>query len=553
VELCINHYQAILQALPDSVYVMDSEGVILFAQAHSDADLFADKSKLIGQSIQKVLPTNLSDQFLYYLNRACEKKQLEVCEFNLNSKSGLNAYEARFFASGSNEVLVFVRNIAARKTAEKNLVEMLVQLEESHDNLLSILNQQRLGTAMVESDGALTFMSDVALKLLNVEGMYRGKHWQQVFPLQDSEIQQIKNLSNIPSKKRVKVPVKIAATHTWVEVEVQDHPQDPKRKIFVFYDVSEVYALKQQLDEKNQFEGMVGQSEPMRHVFGQVKELSRLEVTVLIEGETGTGKELVARALHKLSPRQSGPFIPVNCAGLTNSSILSSQLFGHKRGSFTGAVQDQEGLIEAADGGTLFLDELGDIPPDVQTSLLRFLQEKEITRLGESKTRKVDVRIVAATQYDLLDQVQLGKFRQDLYYRIHVAALNLPPLRDRLEDVPLLAAVFLDQSRKTVGKTVKRIDPAAMQLLMKHDWPGNVRELSGVIESAVIQSSSDTIEVADLPPGLQVVNHPVKSQDERQQIIFTLDKTHGNRAAAARILGMSRATFYRRLESYDIQ
>jgi transcriptional regulator with PAS, ATPase and Fis domain len=218
------------------------------------------------------------------------------------------------------------------------------------------------------------------------------------------------------------------------------------------------------LDQRARFDDLLGKSDIMQRVYQQIRDVARVDSTVLIEGETGTGKELVARAIHSSSDRKQKPFIAVNCAGLTDS-LLSSQLFGHKRGAFTGAIEDHQGLFEAAHMGTLFLDEIGDIPLNVQNQLLRVLQEREIVRLGETRPRKIDVRVLAATHRKLNEEIAAGRFRSDLLYRIRVARIFIPPLRERREDIPLLAAAFLAQSTAASGKTVEQISLAASRLL----------------------------------------------------------------------------------------
>ncbi|MFA9562049.1 MAG: sigma-54 interaction domain-containing protein, partial [Nitrospirota bacterium] len=277
--------------------------------------------------------------------------------------------------------------------------------------------------------------------------------------------------------------------------------------------------------------------------------------TVLIEGETGTGKELVARAIHFSSYRKDAPFIAVNCAGLTES-LLGSQLFGHKRGAFTGAVSDHQGVFEAANGGTLFLDEIGDIPLTVQTSFLRVLQEREVTPLGESKPRKVDARVLVATNRNLVEAVDSGQFRADLLYRIRIARIHLPPLRNRQEDIPLLSGTFLKLARSMTQKDVDSFSPAAMRSLLDYYWPGNVRELRSAIESAVIQCEGTNIEASDLPPEIATDHRPSPGiegdSDDKGTILSALDRAQGNRSEAARLLGISRATLFRRLSHHGL-
>jgi DNA-binding NtrC family response regulator len=344
-----------------------------------------------------------------------------------------------------------------------------------------------------------------------------------------------------------------------VEVEIHRDPRHPDRRIMVLHDRTELHSLRQALNEQASFHDLVGKSPAMLRVYQLVRDVAQVDTTVLIEGETGTGKELIARAIHSCSGRKNKPFIAANCAGLTDS-ILTSQLFGHKRGAFTGAVNDQEGLFEAAEGGTLFLDEIGDIPPNVQTALLRVLQAKEITRLGEAKPRKVDVRVVAATHHNLSEDVVRGSFRADLLYRIRIARIQLPALRERREDIPLLAQAVLNQICTATRKTVDRLAPETLHRLMSYPWPGNVRELKSAIEFGVISCKGTDLLPADLPPEIVTsqapptpsVAFPLADRDEKSRLLAALSDAKGNRTEAARRLGVSRATFYRRLVELNI-
>lgn len=318
---------------------------------------------------------------------------------------------------------------------------------------------------------------------------------------------------------------------------------------------AQVSDLRRLLDEKARLEDLIGKSDRMRQVFQLIRDLAPVDTTVLIEGETGTGKELVARAIHSLSPRRSRRFVAVNCAGLTES-LIASQLFGHKRGSFTGAIEDHVGFFEAAEGGTIFLDEIGDLPLTLQTSLLRVLQEREILRVGDSTPRKIDVRVLTATHRDLAHDVGTGAFRADLFYRIRVARVRLAPLRDRREDIPMLAAEFLRRAVASSGKRVEEISSAAIRMLASYDWPGNVRELASTIEFAVVRAAGSVILPADLPPEISEVTltkiPAAVVGDTREQILAALAAAGGNRKEAAKVLGVSRATFYRRLDELGI-
>src|SRR5262249_55246160 len=387
----------------------------------------------------------------------------------------------------------------------------------------------------------------------------KGRSWTELLPLAEQDKQRLKAIAALPPQARSRVPVQVQAGNGrryWMEIEVLDDPREAQRKIFYLYDVSEIYDLRRLLDEKAKFHELIGESTSMQIVFRQIRDVAKMETTALIEGETGTGKELAARAIHYASPRKDRPFIAINCAVLTES-LLASQLFGHKRGAFTGAVSDHIGYFESAAGGTLFLDEIGDMPMSIQASLLRVLQEKEITRLGDTKPRKIDVRIIAATHRDLLQRAAEGHFRDDLLYRIRVARIHLPPLRARKEDLPLLAAWFLGQLRAATSKAQLDISSEAMELLLDHRWPGNVRELRSAIEYAVINCRGAIIQPSDLPPeilGVPPANPfpPLDGADEKQRLAQALKQTNGNRAAAARLLGISRPTLYNRLKQYGL-
>jgi two-component system response regulator HydG len=317
-------------------------------------------------------------------------------------------------------------------------------------------------------------------------------------------------------------------------------------------------ALRQTLAASFDPGGIIGQSQPMRRLMEMLATVAPSEATVMISGESGTGKELIARAIHANSQRRKGPYIAVNCAALTET-LLESELFGHEKGAFTGAEKRREGRFLAADRGTIFLDEIGEMPLAMQVKLLRVIQEREIQRVGGDQTLKVDVRIVAATNRDLQAEVEAGRFRQDLYYRLNVVALNLPPLREREEDIPLLAAYFLRRYAEKNGKRIKGFTPEAMDRLLKHSWPGNVRELENVVERAVVLGLDEYVGERELPPQLlggESVRsgnggaHQTLEEMERVAILDALDAAGGNKSEAARRLGITRKTLHARLVRY---
>jgi DNA-binding NtrC family response regulator len=307
-------------------------------------------------------------------------------------------------------------------------------------------------------------------------------------------------------------------------------------------------------------DAIIFRSQSFREVYDLTLQVAESDANILVMGESGTGKELIAGALHRNSPRRDKAFVSLNCAVLSDT-LLESQLFGHVRGAFTGAVMNQKGLLEEADGGTLFLDEIGDVSPAVQAKLLRVTQEKDFIVLGSTRTRKVDVRFVAATNKDLMNEVREGRFREDLYYRLNVISITLPPLRDRRDDIEPLARHFLAITTRRMKKDVRDIDNDALQTLLQYDWPGNVRELENVIERAVILASSDLITSSLLPLGSRR-NTAAASADppplvalgeiERRHITSILKETGFHKSRAAEILGISRKTLDRKIAEYKL-
>ena len=318
--------------------------------------------------------------------------------------------------------------------------------------------------------------------------------------------------------------------------------------------------------EVEEFGGLLGASMAMHDVYEQIRRVAPFKSTVLVTGESGTGKELVTRAIHALSPVNTGPFIAVNCSAMPRE-LIESQLFGHEKGSFTGATGLHKGFFEAADGGTLFLDEIGDLPLDAQAKMLRVLEDRQITRLGGTRPVEVNVRLVAATNVDLLQAVHERQFREDLYYRLNVLRITLPPLRDRREDIPLLVRVFLDQFAQENGVPARDIDPEALSFMQIFTWPGNVRELKNITERLAVMARGETIQCADLPNEVRGEEGPSSASDldidplaglaglsidqiEQAVIRRTLEHTDNNRTHAAQILDISLRTLQRKLKEY---
>lgn len=316
---------------------------------------------------------------------------------------------------------------------------------------------------------------------------------------------------------------------------------------------------KERLGTRFAFSRIIGTSPSIRKLFETLSMVAPTEATILLLGESGTGKELVANAIHQNSPRRERPYVKVNCAALPET-LLESELFGHEKGAFTGAIEKKKGRFERADGGTIFLDEIGEMSLPTQTKILRVLQEREFEAVGGTKSIKVDVRVIAATNKQLEQEVSKGRFREDLYYRINVVPITIPPLRERKEDIPLLAEHFLRIYGEKNKRAIRGFAPAVMQAFIHHTWPGNVRELENIVERMVIMSRGDAIALDDLPPALANLQQeegktpsPTSLRDvERETIVKTLHQTKGNRTKTAAILGITRKTLQNKIKEYGI-
>jgi two-component system, NtrC family, response regulator HydG len=324
---------------------------------------------------------------------------------------------------------------------------------------------------------------------------------------------------------------------------------------------TQIEAFRRQLRAEDGFHGILGSSAPMQRVYDLIANAAQSDAPVIIFGESGTGKELVAKAVHESKSAQKRPYVKVNCAAL-NESLLESELFGHVKGAFTGAHKDRQGRFEAADGGDIFLDEIGDLPFSTQVKLLRVLEEKVIERVGDQRPIPIDVRIISATNRDLKHAVEIGKFRHDLFYRINVIPVHVPPLRHRVSDIPLLAEHFFHRIRLKSDKKIEGISTETMKLLMAHTWPGNVRELKSAFEYAFVTCQGALIQPADLPPDIILQGTQLSvmqsragaSTDEKkkQRLLEALEQADGNQSQAAEILGVTRVTVWNRMRRYGI-
>jgi PAS domain S-box-containing protein len=566
--------EAALNSSLDAIITINDQGIVESANKALQKIFGYQSGEVVGQNVKILMPEPHRSHHDEYIQRYLKTGETKIIgigrEATAQRKDGtrfpIELAVTEFSIPGKHLFTGVIKDISKRKLAEARLEETLRELETSRANMLAILGEVRTGVLMLDESGQIEFVNN-ALEILVQKGHESliGQHWETALPLHQQQKQNIRTQLGQTFESRSPTMVKFFSARgqdAWGEIEVCDDPRNPLWKLLFVYNVTEVNRLRAQLSAGIRRQ-IIGRSPKMQEMFNVLNKLAQGDWTVLIEGETGVGKELVAQWIHAASPRREGPFIAVNCGGLTES-LLTSQLFGCRRGAFTGAVADQEGLFEAAHGGTIFLDEIGDVPMDVQTAMLRVLQEREITRIGETKPRKIDVRVLSATNRDLTQEVAMGRFRQDLLYRIRVARVNVPPLRERRDDIPPLVTAFLKDIKIQTSNNIQGVADSAMQVLMSYDWPGNVRELRNAIETAAINSESDFVQTQDLPPEILYaaispatqpsaptvppVQFEATLQDTRTEIEDALKRARGNRSKAAKLLGISRATLYRRLD-----
>lgn len=487
--------------------------------------------------------------------------------------------------------LLYIRKPFTREEIQQMTISLI---EKWNINMEAERNRQRL-------EAVLNSTSD-AIAMFNLYGnsLFANKHFLDMFDIDeenihDKTVYDMKNRFQEPSKyiktQEIFFSNPESAFEDVIEVKM------PKRKIFYLYtapvfnlnesvvgrimvyrDVSkeieidqmkaELLRLRAELEAEYSYDKIIGNSRKIKDVFTLVHQASQSDITVLVQGETGTGKELIARAIHYNSPRKNGPFVPVNCAAIPES-LIESELFGHEKGAFTGAISRKIGRFEQANGGTILLDEIGEMHPSLQVRLLRVLQEREIQRVGGLAVIPIDVRVVASTNMDLESAIKAGKFREDLFYRISVFPIVIPPLRERAEDIPVLAGHFLSKFSMKTGKSISVISSEAMDLLINYHWPGNIRELESAIERGVLLENSEVLQSENLPQNiLQTSNKPKMKIDhyedkngdeilpldeiEKKALSNALKVTGNNIQKAAKALGINRATVYRKLQKYKL-
>ena len=482
------------------------------------------------------------------------------------------------------EIQQITLSLVGKWNVEQELAEKRRQLTVSHQRLEAVLDATGDAMAMYDVTGNLVFANRGYETVLDLAKSELKKMSPKAFAEQFKSRFREPDLTDVVGGFLFGGKGNVIETAASGRVPKQrlfyrsiapvcDSQGDVIGDLYVYRDVSkeievermraEVLRLRTELETTYSFAGMVGASPPMQQVYALVKQAAESDISVLIRGESGTGKELVARSFHFNSLRKKRPFLAINCAAIPEA-LIESELFGHEKGAFTGAGKQRIGIFERARGGTVFLDEIGDMHLALQAKLLRVLQEREIQRVGGSTPISVDVRLIAATNKNLEAAVKAGAFRQDLFYRVAVFPIVIPPLRERREDIPLLAKHFLKKHTSRADKSINGISTASLRLLLQYDWPGNVRELENAIERAVLLETTDVLQVNNLPPQLSPIVASGKdpaapaavlplAEVERQALVHALEVSTNNIAEAARALGLNRATLYRKLKKYDLR
>ncbi len=558
------------EVLADGVFAVDKEmKIIAFSEGAERITGYA-RDEVIGKRCNEVFRSAMCEE-------SCPIK------FALESGQVISNYYYTIFTKNDDEIPISVsaapisgkegeiagavetfRNLAEVRELAERLELAYSEVMKERNKLQAMLNSIAEGVFTVDRDFNITTLNSSAEKITGFKkSEVIGKPCNSVFrsslcgescplretlstgiPARDHEVE-------IISKSGNKIPISISTAI------LRDEHGEIAGGVETFRDLSEIKKLSEELKGKYSFGSIIGKSNRMRKVYELISSVTSANATVLIRGETGTGKELVARAIHYNGPRCNNPFVAVSCAALPED-LLESELFGHVKGAFTGAISDRKGRFELADGGTLFLDEVGDISLRVQAKLLRVLESREFEKLGSIETISADVRLIAATNRDLEDRIRSGELREDLYYRLNVIQIELPPLRERREDIPLLVRHFISRFNQETGRSISDVSQDAMDILVDHNWPGNVRQLENAIEHAFIHCRSGSIQPEHLPQEM-ISQKPIPEEEgtlisaERQAIESALRRRNWNRSFAARDLGISRTTLWRKTKKYGIK
>ncbi|RJQ48931.1 MAG: PAS domain S-box protein [Nitrospiraceae bacterium] len=574
-----NFYPSILESIAEGIVVIGTDKKILFINKMAKALIGLGDENTEGLACAEVINTDLCS------------KNCPLDSSDSNTSCSHNAYLMNIYLHKKDASMVpLCLNVAPLNDEKGNMIGIIenfrpmseaVRVIESLEQSNVLLSQEKNKISSIVNslaDGVFTVDKDLCITSFN-KGMesLTGQKEPDVIGHKCSEILHADNcagdcpflhtmkqgygranvMERIEGKDGNVFPVLISTAF------LKDGSQDTGL-IATIRDASELEKLRKEVNDRYKFSNIIGKSDPVQQIFELIETLGYTDCAVLIEGESGTGKELVARAIHHESDRRNKPFVKVNCSAIVEG-LFESELFGHVRGSFTGAIKDKIGKFEQADGGTIFLDEIGEMPVALQSKLLRVLQDMEFEKVGDTKTVRVDVRIIAATNKNLKNEINANNFREDLYYRLCVVPVQMPPLRERREDIPLLVSHFLGKlSLKTPNRpAIAEVTKTALAALMDHDWPGNIRELENAIEHAFIRTKTNIIDIDSLPLSVtrDLENSSIRETEkspsagektEKHHIQMLLRKYNGSKAKVAKDLGLSRTTLWRKFKKYNI-
>lgn len=565
-------YQAVIQTAADAVITVDQEGKIVGWNPAAEKMFGFNEKQILGTPVKRLISEKYRDHHQQLFTSTLAKGGIK--EGGRQFKGwGLKANGDEFPAdisvnqwhiNGMTFCTGVVRDTTER---EKMLTEVLAasqQLQEKVDEREALFGSVKDAIVTVDRQMRVVAANRAAAAILGIDpDGDAGQPLEKVLAHCGKACLEVVSttLKSKASIDEYQVTVRRAGRPEQTLVmntsPLLDRSGNFAGAVLVARDMSRLASMEKELRERYQFHNLIGKSDQMRRIYDLLEDLVQLDTTVLITGESGTGKGMVAKAIHFGGNRSSKPFVTVNCAALAET-LLESELFGHVKGSFTGAVNDRVGRFQMAEGGTLLLDEIGDLPQAIQLKLLRVIEEKTFERVGDSKQLQADVRIIACTNKNLQEKMRQGLFRADLYYRLKVIEILVPPLRERIVDLPLLVEHFCHRFNKKYGKNIRGLDDQAMQLFLQYDWPGNVRELAHALEAAFVTCRTPLISIENLPFEFQRLaasksrRKADTAADEGQAISQALRKTAGNKAQAARLLGMSRRTIYRKMEKYGL-
>ncbi|MBD3274995.1 MAG: PAS domain-containing protein [Candidatus Marinimicrobia bacterium] len=565
--------RSIGNAVPDLIFVVDQDGTYLDVLTSDPELLYLKKEELIGVRIHDIFEQEEADRYLNAIQHTIETGESVSFEYDMQVQSGIHWFESR---TGTMDVEIEGKKCGvflARDITEKK--QTAQALKESEERLSSILGAIPDLIFVIDEDGCYQEIMTTESNLLYEEAQQlKGKSFHDVFPKDKADLflKAMQETIETGESELLEYELEVPAGKRWFEGRTGPMHlaiNGNRCGIFIARDVTD-RKRKEELQEQNiylqeelliarNYGEIIGDSDAMLDVFKHIDMVAETDSTVLLLGETGTGKELIARAIHSASERKSNAMIKVNC-GAMPSGLVESELFGHEKGAFTGATDQKKGKFELADNGTIFLDEVGELPLDTQVKLLRVLQEQEFERVGGTETLHIDVRVIGATNRDLIEAVKEGSFRADLYYRLNIFPIIIPPLRERFEDIPLLVNYFINKFGKRIGKRITGVHPSAMKHLLHYNWPGNVRELANVMERAVIICQGKVIQpehTGKLDKTLPDDDFfPTLEQAEQKHILSALEKTGGvlgGANGAAELLGVPRSTLWSRMKKLGIE